>query len=158
LFPQTVIIVERVFGSNQFLPACPQNASVRRELEPHINEGQTVKRIVETSDSLKPEKSQARVLTVREVEYLEQCLTDERINLVDRVACGCMLFCLYCRSRWSHFRRVYGVILDVSESDGKIAGYLECRTRSHKTNRLAMPLVAPVWGVTSPPWGLSFAS
>jgi len=93
LFPQTVIIVERVFGSNQFLPACPQNASVRRELEPHINEGQTVKRIVETSDSLKPEKSQARVLTVREVEYLEQCLTDERINLVDRVACGCMLFC-----------------------------------------------------------------
>ena len=39
---------------------------------------------------------------------------------------------------------------------------MTCMTRSHKTSRLvakgglAMPLVAPVWGVTSPPWGLMF--
>lgn len=45
---------------------------------------------------------------------------------------------------------------------GNISRYLECKTRSHKTSRLvarggrAMPLVAPIWGVTSPLWGLTF--
>ena len=52
--------------------------------------------------------------------------------------------------------------MDVREVNGHISGYLECRTRSHKTSRqiakagLAMPLVAPVWGLLTPPWGLGF--
>lgn len=121
-----------------------------------------VQRIIEVCDALKPEKHQARVLTVAEVEFLEACLTNEKMSLTDRVACGVMLFCLYSRSRWSDVKKIYGFVQDVRESEGKISGYLECRTRSHKTSRLvaksglAMPLVAPVWGVGSIPWGLIF--
>ena len=121
-----------------------------------------VQRIIEVCDALKPEKQQARVLTVAEVEFLESCLTNEKMSLTDRVACGVMLFCLYSRSRWSDVKRIYGFVQDVKESEGKISGYLECRTRSHKTSRLvaksglAMPLVAPVWGVGNLPWGLIF--
>ena len=121
-----------------------------------------VKRIVEVSDKMKPEKKQARVLTLREVEFLETCLSDERLDRTDPVACGCMLFCLYSRSRWSDLRKIYGFVMDVREVNGHISGYLECRTRSHKTSRqiaksgLAMPLVAPVWGLLTPPWGLRF--
>ena len=121
-----------------------------------------VKRLIEKQDSLRKEKVQARVLTVQEVEFLETYLSDERADLTDRVACGCMLFCLYRRSRWSDIRKIYNFVTDIAEDDGKISGYLECRTRSHKTARLvakggiSMPLVAPVWGITSPPWGLAF--
>ena len=120
-----------------------------------------VQRILEIKDFERREKTQARLLTVAEVEFLETSLLNERLDLTDRVACACMLFCLYSRSRWSDLRRVYGFVQDVVEKDGKISGYIECRTRSHKTARLvsqsgaAMPLVAPVWGVTSPPWGLA---
>ena len=122
-----------------------------------------VQRILEIKDFERREKTQARLLTVAEVEFLETSLLDEKLEMTDRVACACMLFCLYSRSRWSDLRRVYGFVQDVVESNGKISGYVECRTRSHKTARLvsqsgaAMPLVAPVWGVTSPPWGLSFS-
>ena len=121
-----------------------------------------IQRIIEVCDSLKPEKQQARVLTVGEVEYLESCLTNKKMSVTDRVACGVMLFCLYSRSRWSDVKKIYGFVPDVKESEGKISGYLECRTRSHKTSRLvaksglAMPLVAPVWGVSGLPWGLIF--
>ena len=120
------------------------------------------RRIIEIQDSKRKEKTQARVLTVGEVEFMETFLSDERADLTDRVACGCMLFCFYSRSRWSDIRKIYNFSPDISENDGKISGYLECRTRSHKTARqvakggLSMPLVAPVWGVTSPPWGLAF--
>ena len=121
-----------------------------------------VKRLIEKQDSTRKEKVQARVLTVQEVEFLETFLSDERADITDRVACGCMLFCLYSRSRWSDIRKIYNFVSDIAEDDGKISGYLECRTRSHKTARLvakggiSMPLAAPVWGITSPPWGLSF--
>lgn len=121
-----------------------------------------VRRLIEVSDAMRREKNQARVLTVKEVEHLELYLSDERLDLTDRFASGCMLFCLYSRSRWSDIRKVYSFYADVDEKEGKISGYLECKTRSHKTSRLvakgglAMPLVAPIWGVTSPPWGLAF--
>lgn len=121
-----------------------------------------VQRLIEVCDSRRKEKTQARVLTVKEVEFLELCLSNECLDLTDRVACGCMLFCLFSRSRWSDIRKIYGFMSDIVEKDGRISGYLECRTRSHKTARLvakgglSKPLVAPVWGVTSPPWGLSF--
>ena len=121
-----------------------------------------VRRLIEMQDSNRKEKVQARVLTVQEVEFLEMFISDERADITDRVACGCMLFCLYSRSRWSDIRKIYNFVSDITEDEGKISGYLECRTRSHKTARLvakggiSMPLVAPVCGVTSPSWGLSF--
>eukprot|EP00435_Cladocopium_sp_Y103_P049235 s2261_g14.t1 len=73
-----------------------------------------------------------------------------------------MLFCLYSRSRLSDLKKLRGYCKDVSEHNGTIAGYLEFRTRSHKTARLvarqgiAMPLVAPVWGLLWLPWGVNF--
>eukprot|EP00435_Cladocopium_sp_Y103_P067156 s153_g29.t1 len=87
---------------------------------------------------------------------------DEREEVIDRFAAGAMLFCLYSRSRLSDLKKLRGYCKDVSEHNGAISGYLEFRTRSHKTARLvarqgiAMPLVAPVWGLLSPPWGLNF--
>ena len=69
---------------------------------------------------------------------------------------------MFSRSRWSDLRCVYGYAADILEVEGKIAGYLEYRTRSHKTARLvqkqglSMPLVASVWGVGKTPWVLEF--
>jgi hypothetical protein len=74
---------------------------------------------------MRKEKVQARVLTVQEVEFLEMFLSDERADLTDRVACGCMLFCLYSRSRWSDIRKIYNFVADIAEDDGKISGYLK---------------------------------
>ena len=116
------------------------------------------KRLVEVADLNRREKKQARVLTIIEVESLERMLNDEKEELADRYAAGSFLFCLYSRSRLSDLRKVRGFIKDVSESNGAIYGYIECRTRSHKTSRLvahqglAMPLIAPVWGLLAPPW------
>ena len=108
-----------------------------------------IHRMIELSDAMRKEKNQARVL-------------NERLDLTYRFASGCMLFCLHSRSRWSDIRKIYNFYADIDEKEGKISGYLECKTRSHKTSRLvakgglAMPLVAPIWGVTLPPWGLTF--
>ena len=90
-------------------------------------------------------------------------MADERNVVVDRFACGCFLFALFSRSRWSDLRCVYGFASDIMEMDGKIVGYLEFKTRSHKTARLvqrqglSMPLVAPAWGVGGTPWAIEFA-
>ena len=84
-------------------------------------------------------------------------MADEKNVMIDRFACGCFLFALFSR------RCVYGFASDIIEIDGKIAGYLEYKTRSHKTARLvqrqglSMPLVAPAWGVGNTPWAIEFA-
>ena len=57
---------------------------------------------------------------------------------------------------------MYSHTADIVEIEGKITGYLEYKTRNHKTARLvqkqglSMPLVAPVWGVGKTPWVLEF--
>ena len=116
----------------------------------------------EIASARRKEKRQARVLSVREVCSLESFLADERNLVVDRFAAGCFLFAPFSRSRWSDLRCVYGHVADILEIEGKITGYLEYKTRSHKTARLvqkqglSMPLVAPVWGVGKTPWVLEF--
>ena len=81
---------------------------------------------------------------------------------MDRFAAGCFLFALFSRSRWSDLKCVYGYTADILEVEGKISGYLEYKTRSHKAaglvqkQGLSMPLVAPVWGVGKTPWVLEF--
>ena len=150
-------------GFVEALSFCEHVLGIRVGLEGRPLITNKVHRVLEIKDFERKEKTQARLLTVSEVEFLEVSMINEKLDLTDRVACGCILFCLYSRSRWSDLKRVYGFVQDVVEKDGKISGYIECRTRSHKTARLvsrsgaAMPLVAPVWGVTSPPWGLSLA-
>ena len=117
----------------------------------------------EIANANRKEKRQARTLTVNEVRSLESFMADEKNVVVDRFACGCFLFALFSRSRWSDLRCVYGFASDIMEMDGKIVGYLEFKTRSHKTARLvqrqglSMPLVAPAWGVGSTPWAIEFA-
>ena len=117
----------------------------------------------ELANSNRKEKRQARTLTVQEVRSLESFMADEKNVIVDRFACGCFLFALFSRSRWSDLRCVYGFASDIVEIEGKITGYLEYKTRSHKTARLvqrqglSMPLVAPAWGVGSTPWAIEFA-
>ena len=117
----------------------------------------------ELANSNRREKRQARTLTVQEVKSLESFMADEQNVMIDRFACGCFLFALFSRSRWSDLRCVYGFASDIIEIEGKIAGYLEYKTRSHKTARLvqrqglSMPLVAPAWGVGNTPWAFEFA-
>ena len=85
------------------------------------------------SNSNRREKRQARTLTVQEVKSLESFMADEKNVMIDRFACGCFLFALFSRSRWSDLRCAYGFASDIIEIDGKIAGYLVYKTRSHKT-------------------------
>ena len=120
------------------------------------------KKILEMSDLNRAEKKQARVLTVREVEAMEKLLSDEDEELAERFAAGAMLFALYSRSRLSDLKKVRGYVKDVVTQNGAVNGYLEFRTRTHKTARtvarqgLSMSLVAPLWGLLTPPWGLTF--
>ena len=131
---------------------------------PHVATAITPKamNICELANSRRHEKRQARVLSVAEVASLEEFLSNERNLIVDRFAAGCFLFALYSRSRWSDLRCVYSHTADIVEIEGKITGYLEYKTRNHKTARLvqkqglSMPLVAPVWGVGKTPWVLEF--
>lgn len=74
-----------------------------------------IRRMIEVSDAWRKEKNKGRVLTVKEVEHLELYLSEQRLDLTDRFASGCMLFCLYSRSRWSDIRKIYSVHVDVNE-------------------------------------------
>ena len=131
---------------------------------PHVATTITPKamNICELANARRREKRQARVLSVAEVASLEDFLSNERNLVVDRFAAGCFLFALYSRSRWSDLRCVYSYTADIVEMEGRITGYLEYKTRSHKTARLvqkqglSMPLVAPVWGVGKTPCVLEF--
>ena len=120
------------------------------------------RKISELADMKRQDKKQSRVLTVLEVQTLETILMDETEELADRYAAGAMLFGLYSRSRLSDLKKIKGFYKDVIEVNGTISGYLEYKTRSHKTARLTAkqgitrPLVAPVWGLMTPPWGLNF--
>ena len=102
-------------------------------------------------------------MTVREVEALESVLADETESLVDRFASGVFLYCLYSRSRWSDLKRVRSCVIDATDLNGTISGYLQFKTRRHKTARLVarqgifMPLVAPVRGLCNL-FGVSFFS
>ena len=81
----------------------------------------------------KDERSPSLVLTVKQVECLEDSLWDEGLGLVDRYAAGVFLFCLYSRSRISDIRKVHGFMIDVVMEGGSAVGFLECGTRNHKT-------------------------
>ena len=72
----------------------------------------------EIANANRKEKRQARTLTVNEVKSLEFFMADETNVVVDRFACGCFLFALFSRSRWSDLRCVYGFASDIMELDG----------------------------------------
>ncbi|CAE7038963.1 unnamed protein product [Symbiodinium sp. CCMP2592] len=111
----------------------------------------------------KAERKQATVLPVAYVAALERLLEDESVNSFDRYACGAILFGIFSRSRVSDLRKTFGWFLDFSELVSGGEGFIECKTRDHKTaNAVAhtgfsMPLVAPARGVTSSAWAVTWA-
>lgn len=107
-------------GFVESLSFCEHVLGIRVSFEGQTLISHKVQRILEVKDFDRKEKTQARLLTVSEVEFLELSMVDERLDLVDRVASGCILSCLYSRSRWSDLRKVYGFVQDSAEKDGKI--------------------------------------
>ena len=108
---------------------------------------------------------QARDLTVLEVSFLEECLADTSLHLLDRFAAGVFLFQIYARNRWSDIRFVKTLEFDVLQIRGDTRGYIEGRAKDvkqsdrKKKQTLFMPLVAPVRGVhQSIVWGTVWQS
>ena len=111
----------------------------------------------------KAERKQATVLTVHQVAALEHMLQDDSLSAFDRCACGALLFGIFSRSRVSDLRKTFGWLLDFDQLGDGGDGFIECRTRDHKTANLvlqsgvSMPLVAPAMGVTSSSWAIRWA-
>ena len=110
------------------------------------------KRLKGSADLMFVEKEslkQAKVLTVQQVNQLHKILVNDAAADYDRAAAGYLLLALYGRCRHSDLQNVSEIIHDYSD-DG---GYLEVRTKSHKTARNALkrtmllPIILPVLGV-----------
>ena len=105
----------------------------------------------------KPEVKQQEALEVELVARLEKLVAGQTLCDVDTYVLGGELFALYSRSRWSDLRRIHSIWIDF-DSDDRCSGFVEARTREHKTSntvrtkRRAMPLVAPFPGVTEANW------
>eukprot|EP00435_Cladocopium_sp_Y103_P024632 s391_g6.t1 len=120
------------------------------------------KGVLDQASLKRPGRKQARPLTVKEVTYLEACLHDAELSVTDRYAAGAFLFALFGRCRWSDLKRVSSFELDIATEGKKVSGFVGFTTFSHKTaaivakHGLPMPLIAPIWGLESPPWGLEW--
>ena len=103
------------------------------------------------------------MLTVHQVAALEYMLQDDSLSAFDRYACGALLFGIFSRSRVSDLRKTFGWFLDFDQLGDGGDGFIECRTRDHKTANLvlqsgvSMPLVAPALGVTNASWAVCWA-
>ena len=104
---------------------------------------------------------QCRPLTVDEVRRLESFLYEEH-DIRDRYICGCIVFALFSRSRWSDLAFLEELTLDVSKTALGPFGFVEASTKHQKTGTnaikksLQMPLVAPIHGVGKEPWALQW--
>ena len=115
------------------------------------------RRIVGLADiqlSLKKSTRQARPLTVDEVCRLHQIASSPEFTLVDRVIASHFLLMIYGRCRSSDTTSVESVTHD---NDSK-SGYVEVRTRQHKSSKAAimksllLPIVIPCFGIAEPSW------
>ena len=103
-------------------------------------------------------REQARPLTLEELTKLEQ-LQEGSKNLIDKFMLGCILFAIYGRCRWADLECVASLDFDIVDiPDGGSFGFVEMRTRVHKTGgteerkAMFMPYVAPINGVRETPW------
>ena len=116
-----------------------------------------VSRVLATRDPTE----QARALTVAEVLRLEVML-DTVKNKYDKYFIGCILYAIYSRSRWSDMANIHHFFFDVIDTSDGPFGFVEARTRIHKTSTTAerkamyMPYVASVNGIGSGSWGLKW--
>ena len=105
----------------------------------------------------KPETRQQVPLTVEAVAKLERLVAGRNLCDADTYVLGGLLFALYSRSRWSDLKQIQSIRIDFDDSES-VSGFVEARTREHKTSntvrtkRRAMPLVAPFPGVTESRW------
>ncbi|CAE7410083.1 unnamed protein product [Symbiodinium sp. CCMP2592] len=96
-------------------------------------------------------------LSVECVAKLEKLVASLTLCDADTYVLGGLVFCLYSRSRWSDLRNLQCIWVDF-EGEDQLSGFVEARTRDHKTSntsktkRRAMPLVAPFPGVTDANW------
>ena len=113
-----------------------------------------VSRVLATRDPTE----QARPLTVAEVLRLEVMLDTVR----NKYFIGCILYAIYSRSRWSDMANIHHFFFDVIDTNDGPFGFVEARTRIHKTSTTAerkamyMPYVALVNGIGSGSWGLKW--
>lgn len=115
------------------------------------------RRIVGLTDQLFAKKrplKQAVVLTVTQILLLHRILDDVSRNAYDRAICGYLLIALYGRCRHSDLANVH----DISHDHDSMGGFLELKTRHHKTSRSAakkatlMPILVPALGVHGKAW------
>ena len=119
--------------------------------------------IMRTASQARPLRKQSKTLTVEALKFLEQCLEDTQLALVDRYAVGVFLFATYSRARFGDLRSISQVFVDEVRSETEESmGYLEMHSASHKMrstgNRLGahLPLVAPLKGLGPKAWGKTF--
>lgn len=100
----------------------------------------------------------ARDLLVCEVVTLEN-LMSVLSDPFDVYILGCCIFTLYSRSRWSDLQHLQTMWCErYTVRDGEVFGFVEARTRFHKTGSSMerklryMPLVAPINGITKVDW------
>ena len=99
---------------------------------------------------------QATPFTVEQLRRLHTILR-EGDELWDQAMCGMILFCTYCRSRWSDAQHAEELILDKDEHGA--LHFLEIKSSVHKTARsfhlrhMFLPVAAPATGVTNDCWG-----
>ena len=99
----------------------------------------------------------ARPLKASELALLEKAM-DSGMDTRDVYLLGAVIFAVLSRSRWSDLRYVDQFWVERAEFNGEPFGFVEARTKFHKTaTSLAkklryMPLVAPLQGVTEVDW------
>ena len=110
-------------------------------------------RLMAEKETYKP----ARPLKVSELKSLERAMQDSQ-NPVDVYMLGAVVFAVLSRSRWSDLKYIDQIWLEKVEYNGEIYGFVEARTKHHKTatslakKQRFMPLVAPVLGVSGVDW------
>ena len=129
-------------------------------VEPGLLDHPWLKGILRGAGTAVANRNPSRVLTVLEVLCMEEALIEGHLDKVDRFALGVFLFQLYARARVSDIRSIARIVLDIAGG----AGYIEVQTYEHKTKRItntaniALLLIAPVKGLATKPWGISFIS
>ena len=104
---------------------------------------------------------QARALTMEEVRKLEAMVFSLH-TLLDRYFAGCMLSALFSRARWSDLSPMQSFGFDIMETDDGPFGFVEGRTRIHKTSKTAekkalyLPFVAQIEGAGDRAWALAW--
>ena len=99
---------------------------------------------------------QSRVLSAPEVMFLEQFVTDQRNDPLDRLFAGHAIFCIHGRLRWSDSLWILNMTEDLEPDTGK--GFLQCETLITKTATSAkkkstfLPATVLACGLTGTSW------